>query len=194
MPLVTESDETLLQAWCDGDAGAGEELLRRAFPRLYRFFFNKVGDDVGELVQQTLTACVEHRDKLSAAVSFEAYLLSMARNKLYDHLRRRGRSRELVGDSMPSVRDLGTSIVSLMGRQAREAAVLRALQALPVDLQVVIELHYWSELTTREIADVIEVPVGTVKSRLRRAREHFEVLLREEGAVGDSEVLSTVRP
>ena len=57
-----------------------------------------------------------------------------------------------------------------------------------------LELFYWSELSTREIADVIEAPVGTVKSRLRRAREQFEAKLEEPDGAALLELLSTVRP
>jgi RNA polymerase sigma-70 factor (ECF subfamily) len=42
---------------------------------------------------------------------------------------------------------------------------------LPVDLQVALELHYWEDLSTAELAGILEIPQGTVKSRLRRARE-----------------------
>lgn len=189
-----EDDAALLHAWCDGDEDAGDRLLRSAFPRLYRFLFNKIGDDTREIIQQTMLACVEHRDKLEQCVNFEAYLLRIARNKLYDHLRKRGRSREEMPGDLPSVHDLGTSMASLIGREARETEVLAALRALPVDLQIVIELHYWNELSTREIADVIEVPTGTVKSRLRRAREQFEALLRASGTSATADALSTIRP
>jgi RNA polymerase sigma factor (sigma-70 family) len=189
-----EDDSALLDAWCDGDEEAGDRLLRSAFPRLYRFLFNKIGDDTREVIQQTMLACVEHRELLRQCVNFEAYLLRMARNKLYDFLRKRGRSREEMPGEMPSVHDLGTSMASLMGREAREAEVLATLRALPVDLQVVLELHYWHELSTREIADIVEVPVGTVKSRLRRAREQFEELLRQAGRTVNADLLSTIRP
>ncbi len=190
---MDDSDEALLGAWCDGDDKAGDRLLRSAFPRLYRFLFNKIGDDTGEVIQQTMLACVEHRDKLAGCVSFEAYLLRMARNKLYDFLRKRGRSREDLRDELPSVHDLGTSMASVLGRRDREAAVLTALRALPVDLQVVLELHYWNETSTREIADVLEIPVGTVKSRLRRARDAFEELLLSQGQVGSADLVKSVR-
>ena len=52
-----------------------------------------------------------------------------------------------------------------------------ALRHLPLDLQVVVELHYWEEHSTAQIATVLEVPQGTVKSRLRRARALLENLL-----------------
>jgi len=186
-------DEALLSAWCEGDQDAGDRLLGNAFPRLYRFLFNKIGDDTGEVIQQTLLACVEHRDKLASCINFEAYLLRMARNKLYDFLRKRGRSREELPSQMPSVHDLGTSMASVLGRHDREAAVLRALRSVPIDLQVVLELHYWSERSTREISDVLEIPVGTVKSRLRRARAEFERILLAQGQVENADVIQTVQ-
>ncbi|MEM9458719.1 MAG: RNA polymerase sigma factor [Myxococcota bacterium] len=188
-----DDDAALLGAWCEGDEQAGDRLLRSVFPRLYRFLFNKVGDETGEVVQQTMLACVEHREQLRDCVNFEAYLLRMARNKLYDHFRKQGRSLEELPGDLPSVHDMGTSAASLMGRRDRELEVLCALRELPVDLQLVLELHYWNELSTREIADVIEVPLGTVKSRLRRAREAFERKLRVLGRVTEADVISTIR-
>ena len=189
----SRGDAELLGAWCDGDEDAGDRLLRSVFPRLYRFLFNKVGDDTREIIQQTMLACVEHRDKLATCVDFEAYLLRMARNKLYDFLRKRGRGREDLPGELPSVRDLGTSMASVLGRQARETQVLSALRSLPVDLQVVLELHYWNELTTAEIADVLEIPVGTVKSRLRRARTEFERILQADDPSASAEIIGSVR-
>ena len=53
---------------------------------------------------------------------------------------------------------------------------MHELQALPVDFQIAIELHYWEEMSVTEIATVLEVAPGTVKSRLHRGRE----LLREK--------------
>lgn len=187
-------DAALLGAWCDGDDEAGDLLLQRVFPRVHRFLFNKIGDDTGEVLQQTMLACVEHRDQMRECVNFDAYLLRMARNKLYDFLRKRERSPEVLPGELPSVESMGTSPASLVGRQAREAHVLATLRALPLDLQVVLELHYWSECSTQEIADVLEVPVGTVKSRLRRAREKFETRARRADGAALLDLLSTVRP
>ncbi|MCA9653845.1 MAG: RNA polymerase sigma factor [Myxococcales bacterium] len=187
-------DAALLRAWCDGDDAAGDQLLQSVFPRLYRFLFNKIGDDTGEVVQQTMLACVENRDQMRDCVNFDAYLLRMARNKLYDFLRKRHRSREELPGELPSVQAMGTSPASLMARQAREAQVLATLRSLPLDLQVVLELHYWSERSTQEIADVLELPVGTVKSRLRRAREQFEARLHRPEGAALLELLSSLRP
>jgi RNA polymerase sigma factor (sigma-70 family) len=187
------SDGELLTSWCSGDDDAGDRLLRSVFPRLYRFLFNKIGDETGELIQQTMLAIVEHRETLASCVDFEAYLLRVARNKLYDFLRKRRRARVDLPGELPSVRELRTSPASLVGREARDARVLETLRSLPVDLQVVLELHYWHELTTAQIADVLEVPTGTVKSRLRRARAEFERLLQVDDATQSADVIATVQ-
>ena len=56
--------------------------------------------------------------------------------------------------------------------------MLEALRRIPIDLQLVLELSYWEELSSAEIADVVGVPVGTVKSRVRRAREQLDAQLK----------------
>ena len=187
------TDEQLLAAWCEGDENAGDQLLRSVFPRLYRFFFNKVGDDTRELVQQTLLGCVEQRDKLAQCINFDAYLLRMANNKLYDFLRKRARSREQHPGTLPSVQELRTSMASLVGRKQRDTAVLTALRELPVELQTILELHYWNGLSVREMADALEIPEGTVKSRLRRARSVFEKTLGDDAQGGSGDIIGTVK-
>ncbi|MEZ4372915.1 MAG: sigma-70 family RNA polymerase sigma factor [Polyangiaceae bacterium] len=52
---------------------------------------------------------------------------------------------------------------------ARSNRLVEALQRLPLDLQMAIELYYWEELSVAELAEALEIPAGTVKSRLHRA-------------------------
>ncbi|MBK8720375.1 MAG: sigma-70 family RNA polymerase sigma factor [Deltaproteobacteria bacterium] len=68
---------------------------------------------------------------------------------------------------------------AVVARQQEQRLLLRALRALPLELQVAIELFYWEQLTTQEIAEIMDVPQGTAKSRLRRAREELEGKIRE---------------
>lgn len=177
-----DKNAELLARWCEGDRQAGDTLLRSVSPQLYRFLSNKVGDDTPEVIQLTMLACVEHRDKLADCANFEAYLLRMARNKLFDFLRKRRRSRLDFPGDLPSVHELDTPTSGVLGGEARVREVLRSL---PVDLKVVLQLHYWNELSTGEIGYVLDIPRGTVKSRLRRAREAFGQRLRQRrgGAV-----------
>ncbi len=74
--------------------------------------------------------------------------------------------------------DLGTSPSQLVARHKEHTLLLAALRRIPLELQITVELHYWEELTTSELSQVMDIPHGTVKSRLRRARE---ALCRELG-------------
>jgi len=170
------SELELLSTWCDGSDRAGDALLRKCFPILYRFFINKVGDATDDLVQQTLIGCVRHRDKILDSGAFRMYLLKIARSRLYDYLRAIRRRAGHIDDdfSQFSVAQTGTTGTSRVGKVQAAVRVRDALQRLPVELQLVLELHYWEEYSTAEIAEALELAQGTVKSRLRRAREQLQ--------------------
>jgi RNA polymerase sigma-70 factor (ECF subfamily) len=77
--------------------------------------------------------------------------------------------------------DASDSPSRFAAERQEQAQVLDALHRLPLDLQITLELHYWEEMTVAEIAVVLEIPVGTVKSRLHRARDRLRELLADEG-------------
>lgn len=160
----------LLEAWRSGDNAAGNRLLRRHFRTLYRFFRSKVSTGVEDLVQQTLLACAESAHRFRGESTFKTYLLAIARTQLFMHLRkyaRKGKQVDRLEDSIADV--LGSPSRGLAGRDEQNL-VLAALQHIPVDLQIAVELHYWEEMRIDDIALVMEIPPGTVKSRLNRAR------------------------
>ena len=169
-------DLALLDAWRAGDATAGETLFERHFACVYRFLCNKLGRDVDDVVQETFLACLQARDRFRADSSFRTFLLAIARNKLLKRLERIGR--EEAGASFEETRvvDLDASPGHFLVRSEEQAVLLRALRRLPIDLQIALELFYWEAMTSAEIAVVLDVPHGTVRSRLRRARE----ILREK--------------
>jgi RNA polymerase sigma-70 factor (ECF subfamily) len=167
---VAESDLELLRAWREGAAVAGNELVERYFGGVFRFFRGKVPLHADELTQQTFLACVEAKERFRDGSSFRAYLFGIARNKLIQHFEHRGRSVQASALSRVSIADLSPSPSRLLARDEERTRILAALQDLPVDHQIVIELVYWEHMPLREVADVLEVAEGTVKSRLARAR------------------------
>ncbi len=164
------TDIELLEAWRAGDRGAGGELFERHVRALYRFFTTKVAGGVDDLIQRVFTACVASRDRIREGASFRAYLFAVARNELYDHYRANKRNNDL-DFGVSSLCDLGPTPSSIVARKAEQELLARALQRIPLELQLAIELFYWEELSGPELAVVLGIPEGTVRSRLRRARE-----------------------
>jgi len=172
-------DFELLDRWQGGDTSAGNQLLKRHFDALYRFFTNKVADHADDLIQSTMMACVRGRDSFRRECGFRAYLFIVARHEFYRWIKKNHRSREVFDPELMSVADLGPTPSTALARRNEQRLLLLALREIPMDLQIVLELHYWENLTTRELSDVMEIPQGTVKSRLRRAREALEKVMTE---------------
>ncbi|MBC8071844.1 MAG: sigma-70 family RNA polymerase sigma factor [Deltaproteobacteria bacterium] len=177
---MDRADDELLAAWREGDAAAAEALFERHFDPLYRFFRNKADEAADDLVQRTLLACFEGRDRFRGDCSFRTYLFAIARNQLLGFLAQRRRA-ERIDPGHDSVADSGASPSGSLDRQREQTLVLQALRRLPVDHQVLLELFYWEQLSGSELAEVLGVPEGTIRTRLRRARE---LLTREIEGLG----------
>jgi RNA polymerase sigma factor (sigma-70 family) len=171
-----EDDLAQLGAWQRGDKVAGQALIERHFDSVLRFFRTKAGEDADDLVQQTFLRSVESAARFRGESSFKSFLFGIARNVLFEHVRRKVRDGKADPDfGVSSILDLHPRASTLLFQRAEERALVQALQRMPVEVQIAIELYYWEELSIDEIAAAVEVPSGTVKSRLHRGRE----LLRE---------------
>jgi len=174
---------------------AGQDLFSRHFADIYRFFEHKVPGDAEDLAQRTFTACVAAREKFRGDATFRTYLFAIARNQLYSHLRAMPRGVH-VDFEATSIADVITSLSSRVGR-ARQVEQLRGvLRELPVEQQLLLELHYWHDLDAPALAEIFEVPAGTIRVRLLRARKALRERLDPamfEGAT-DGLVASLARP
>jgi len=169
---MTPSDLDLFMRWRAGDNGAGSELIKRHFAALHRFFATKAHGHEEDLIQITFVACVEARDAFRCESSFRTYLFKLARFQLFTHYRKVYR-RSGIDFTTTSLCDLGTSPSgALLRREERELLTL-ALQNVPVDQQIALELTYWEDLAAPEIASVLGIPENTVYTRLHRAKRHL---------------------
>lgn len=186
-------DLELLQRWRGGDTDAGSELFERHFDALCRFFRNKVaaGDGVDDLIQRTFLALVEHRDQFRGDSSFRTYLFTVARNQLFAHLERGRREQSRFDPLEQSMHDHGPSPTNVIAQRKEQRLLLQALRRVPVELQIVLELYYWEDLPAPELARVLDVPEGTVRTRIRRGRQLLEQRLVELGE-GDDALHSTL--
>lgn len=168
---VVRRDDELLEAWRGGDQRAGRELFARHYAALDRFFHNKVGALAPDLVQKTFLGALEtlERGRYQEQNNFRAWLFGIAYRTLCKHFRTRDR---LDFDaSTLSVHDLDPTPSTVMSRSEEGRLLLAALRQIPLDHQVVLELHYWEEMSDAAIAGALGIPLGTIKSRLRRARQ-----------------------
>lgn len=172
------TDAELLAAWRSGNRSAGELLFARYYDLIERFFLNKIAAErVADLVQETFVACVEGRDRVLEGARFRAYLLGIAYHVFCRHLRQRYRSAGSEILDQLSIHELADNPSSAFGRRREHRLLLEGLRAIPFNYQVVLELHYWERLTTNEIAQVLAIPPGTARSRLRRARDALEAAM-----------------
>lgn len=179
VPSEPMDDFELLDAWRAGSREAGSELFERHFPGLFWFFRNKAGESAEDLVQQTFLSVVESRDRFRKDASFRTYLFTVARSKLYDFVERHARRGDAVDIDAMSVQDLGLSPTADLANGEQQRILLHALRRLPLGLQVVLELYYFERIRGAEMAEVLGIPHGTVRSRVRRALEQLRERLAE---------------
>lgn len=175
--VVTE-DKELFAGWLSGDRSAGEELIERHYDSVARFLRTKAGPQADDLVQRVFLVCLDRGTQFRGESSFRSFLFGIARNVVFEFIRGKVRDQARAGEDVgsSSIMDLAPGLSTIAIQRAEQRLLVEALQRLPLDLQMAIELYYWEELSVAELAEALEVPAGTVKSRLHRARE----LLREE--------------
>lgn len=168
-----QSDEILLKQWSEGDREAGVTLVSRHYDAIVRFFQTKAAAEADDLVQRTFLACSEAAARYKGEGSFRAYLFGIARNILYEHIRKKMRAGLHLDIHAQSIADLSPGVSTLAAKRADARWVLRGMQLIPIESQVLVELYYWEDLSIAELAETFDIPPGTVKSRLSRARKQL---------------------
>lgn len=184
----SRTDEQVLSAYRTGEAGALEILVRRHHDDLMRFLYRLVGERSAaeDVFQEAFLQVHLSADTFDATRRFKPWLFTIAANKARDLLRKNNRRRTLdLGAPVGGPRsEDGTTFVDLMkvsglspGESAdqaeRDARVQRAVMELPLSLREVLLLAYFQRMSYSQIADVLGIPLGTVKSRLHSAVAAF---------------------
>jgi RNA polymerase sigma-70 factor (ECF subfamily) len=181
---VAESDEALMLAYRDGDAGAFETLYARHRGGLYRFVLRQCGNRAlaDELYQDVWMNLIAARSRYVPSAKFSTFLYQVARNRVIDHFRALGRNLEdPENDDDPFDPPAPPAAQPDMAIERREAAsrLLKAVESLPPVQREAFLLHQEGELTLEEIAQVTGVGRETVKSRLRYALARLRLKLED---------------
>lgn len=179
-PPGAPPDDALVRGWLAGDRDASAALIEAHYDAVVRFFRTKAGPHADDLVQRTFLACAEARPSYRGDAGFRAFLFGVARNVLFEHIRSRQRDGVPPPDfGVTSLAALEPGVSTLVGERSAQRWLIAALQRIPVDLQLVLELYYWEDLSVAELAEVLAVPAGTVKSRLFRARQDLRAAMEQ---------------
>lgn len=194
--MSRRDDYMLLDLWRRGDQVAGKELFERHFDMLFRFFATEMATGQAKLVVEAFRACLEARWPIRRHKSFRVHLLANAHRVLGTRYPRHRlhRDRALLGASEETDSSISSesdaAFDELLDSYSRSTVTtppgtstggsderLRALQRLPGEARALIELHEVERLSERDIAEVLDVPVASVRRALKHAREQLESAL-----------------
>jgi RNA polymerase sigma-70 factor (ECF subfamily) len=180
-PIGPALDRPLIDRARNGDLDAFETIVRARMDAVYRLTSAILGDeaDARDATQETFVLAWRELPRLREADKFEAWLQRVAVNAARMTLRARGRRR---------VREIPSSQVdALAGRVATDdpagadaARLGAALERLDVDQRAILVLHHLDGRPLAELATILEIPVGTAKSRLLAARRALEAALQAD--------------
>jgi RNA polymerase sigma-70 factor (ECF subfamily) len=184
-----ENDQAVIQRVRSGDPEAFSILVERYQDRIYSVVRNYVynQDDAIDIVQDTFLKAYQKLRTFDSASAFYTWLYRIAINTSIDALRKR-KSRNVESLEDERFKDTGFEPVSndpaadpeRVAVRSEQAAILRrALSSLSHKLRAVAVLHDVEGLSQEEVAAILRIPVGTVKSRVSRARAELRYLLRD---------------
>lgn len=186
--MLTEGE--LLDRARAGDNAAKAELCRRYWTLVGRFFTSKVEEHTEDLRQQTFERLLVALDRYEGRSSLRSFVLGIAHRVLLEFLRRKYRDAHEQLEDL-SIADMGFRASSLFARKEDERRTLHALRRIPMGFQVVLELTHWEGLSDTEIAEVLDMPANTVRSRRTRARDRLRAeLTRADEGDGSPPVLT----
>ena len=169
-PLSALTDEELMQRVSSKDDDrAYDELYHRHARRLMGFFYRQTGGDeasAADLTQDTFMRVWTARDRFSGS-SFHSWLLTIGYNLLKNHYRHGEHEKAYELFAMQTLEEASdNNIIDQLDQQAFDQALCRLLEKMPPESRLLFSLRFEEELTVPQIAVVMAVPEGTVKSRL----------------------------
>ena len=180
-PRAMESDELLIERTLEGELSAFEELVERHRGIVYRVAARIVGpDDAEDVSQDTFLRAFHRLDQYRGTAAFRTWLLQITQNTALNALAWSRRRPTVPADESAETpdRDPVRQPVTELERREREQRLELKLRALRPEYRAVLVLRDLEGLGYNEIAEVLEMPLGSVKGRLHRARGELIDLLR----------------
>jgi RNA polymerase sigma-70 factor, ECF subfamily len=181
------SDEIIVERALTGDAEAFGEIVRRWERRIFALTYGMLGreEDARDATQETFLAAFRNLRGFRGEAKVSSWLHRIAVNQCISRQRRsKVRSEAALDDEQE--KHAGSFVTSVSYSPARMVegrqetfAVRRAINSLPVELRQIVVMKEFEELTFREIADALDLPLSTVKSRLYTALKQLQMRLQK---------------
>lgn len=197
-----EEEQAVVRRVLNGDVNAFEALVTAYEKNVYNLALRMTGnpEDAADMTQEAFVKAYRSLESFRGDSKFSVWLYRIVSNVCLDFLRRRSRqgtvSLSAEGDDGEDVQldlpDEGQSPEALLERRMTREAVRRGLEALPPDARQILLLREIQGLRYEEIAEALDLEVGTVKSRIFRARKRLCAFLLRDGNIPDA--LSSKQP
>jgi RNA polymerase sigma-70 factor (ECF subfamily) len=175
-PASPDALETLIQRCLRGDQAAWDVIVKQHWRKVFNVAYKFVGkhDEAEDLAQDIFLKIFKALDTFDRRANFQTWLISISRNLCIDHYRSVRRERETIDHSVDA-NQLSAAApepgpIAALEQRDRVALLRRALSALPKTLRTAVIMRDIQEMSYQEIASRLNLPEGTVKSRINRGR------------------------
>jgi RNA polymerase sigma-70 factor (ECF subfamily) len=173
---ATNAIDDLIQRCLRGDQAAWDSIVQQHWRKVFNVAYKFVGkhEEAEDLAQDIFLKIFRSLDTFDRRANFQTWLISVSRNLCIDHYRSIRKERETIDRNIdaselsPISRDAGP--IAVLEQRDRAAVLRQALARLPDTLRTAVIMRDIQELSYQEIADTLDLPEGTVKSRINRGR------------------------
>jgi RNA polymerase sigma-70 factor (ECF subfamily) len=184
--IKSPTDEELIARFQDGDVYAFEQIVHRYKDPLINFIYHYLGNriDAEDVIQETFLRVYRNKHLYRNIAKFSTWIYTIASNLAKTELRRRRRRRVLsltqmgYDDKDYDLPDVFSSPERIVGGEMKEQIIKEEIEALPVKFREVVVLRDIQEFSYEEISKILNIPIGTVKSRVNRGRLRLQKKLK----------------
>lgn len=188
--METDEDQVLIRRVLQGDRKAFEELMRKYERRIYGFVVRMVRNEetAVDLTQDFFIKIYTVLDKYNFEYKFSTWAYRICYNLVIDHIRKHQAQVDSLDDDSVSQRDMMASDnvsredgFRALSRAETRDYVWRVVDQIPLKFRELILLRYIQDLKYEEIAEIMSLPVGTVKNRIFKAKEILKQEMERDG-------------
>ncbi len=186
----TRTDSELIHSALEGDQGAYKEILRRYRPPLYNLLYRMVRNkmDTEDLVQEAFIKAFSSLASFNHNYAFSTWLYKIAINNCIDYFRKKKLKTLSIdspidakdGEIKRELPDVSFKPDKNLLNEEKDKIIQQAIENLPEKYRVPIVLRHQEDKTYEEISEIMQIPLGTVKARIFRAREMLKKQLKSK--------------